>query len=187
MPKPGEILTNPVTGQRIWTMITGSESGGRLFRAEGTFPAGGIAGAEHIHPHQDERIEVLDGTAAVTIAGEELILGPGEVAIVSKGTPHTFRNVGEGDLRALMEFRPAPPSTALFYELLFGLAQEGRMKDGELPGMLDMALIWPLTSEHTVFTKPPAWVLGALGPFAKARKLPAYAATMRGEPVPTST
>ncbi len=86
-----------------------------------------------------------------------------------------------------MEFRPAPPSTALFYELLFGLAQEGRMKGGEQPGMLDMAMIWPLTSEHTVFTKPPAWVLGALGPFAKARKLPSYTATKRGEPLPSST
>ena len=187
MPKPGEIITNPVTGQRIWTMITGSESGGRLFRAEGTFPAGGAAGAEHIHPQQDERIEVLEGTAAVAIAGEETILAAGEAVMVPKGTAHTFRNAGDGDLRALMEFRPAPPATALFYELLFGLAQEGRMKGGEQPGMLDMALIWPLTSEHTVFTKPPPWVLGALGPFVKARKLPRYTATRRGEPAPTST
>jgi mannose-6-phosphate isomerase-like protein (cupin superfamily) len=187
MPKPGEIVTNPVTGQRIWFMITGSESGGRLFRAEGTFPAGGIAGAEHIHPQQDERIEVLEGTAAVTIAGEETILTAGEAVTVPKGTAHTFRNAGGTDLRALMEFRPAPPSTALFYELLFGLAQEGRLKAGEQPGMLDMAMIWPLTSEHTVFTKPPAWVLGALGPFTKARKLPRYTAARRGEPAATST
>ena len=187
MPKPGDIITNPVTGQRMWFMLTGTESGGRLFRAEATFPAGGAAGAEHLHPRQDERFEVLAGTAAFTVAGEERMLETGEAVTVPKGTTHTFRNAGGGTLRALMEFRPAPVSTALFYELLFGLAQEGRVDGKAQPGMLDMALIRPLVSEHTVFTKPPPWVLGALGPFAKSRQLPKCAVARREELAATAT
>jgi hypothetical protein len=61
-------------------------------------------------------------------------------------------------MRVLFEFRPALDSTERFYEIYFGFAQEGRVNAKAMPGLLDIATVWPLVSEHAVLAKPPAWV-----------------------------
>jgi quercetin dioxygenase-like cupin family protein len=174
----GQIIENPVTGQRLSFLICGADSDGQLFRAEGTFRPGGFAGVEHVHPNQDEHFEVLEGKAKFTVEGVERVLGIGDTIEVPAGTSHTFGNAGVDEMRVVFEFRPAPGSTARFYELYFGFAQEGRVDARAMPGMLDIALIWPLVSDHAVLAKPPAWVQHALfrvmGPIARAsgRRLP---------------
>lgn len=180
MAKPGQVIKNPVTGQRLQFLLTAAESGGELFRAEGTFPPGGFAGVEHVHPHQHEQFEVLAGRAAFTVEGAERVLGAGETIEVPAGTSHTFRNAGDDEMRVVFEFRPAPESTERFYELYFAFGQEGRVNEEAMPGLLDIALIWPLVSDHAVLAKPPAWVQNALfralGPLARrARRLPTCA------------
>jgi mannose-6-phosphate isomerase-like protein (cupin superfamily) len=162
MARPGDAIENPVTGQRLTFLVTGADSGGELFRAEGAFPAGGFAGVEHLHPHQHERFEVLAGRAAFSIEGVERVFGTGQTVEVPAGTKHTFRNAGDDEMRVIFEFRPAPASTERFYELYFGFAQEGRVNSNSLPDLLDIALIWPLVSDHAVLAKPPAWVQNAL-------------------------
>jgi mannose-6-phosphate isomerase-like protein (cupin superfamily) len=178
----GDVIENPVTGQHLKFLVCGSDSDGELFRAEGTFPPRGFAGVEHVHPKQDEHFAVLSGQAAFTVKGVERVLGAGETIEVSAGTSHTFRNAGDDEMRVVFEFRPAPESTRHFYELYFGFAQEGRVNAKALPGLLDIALIWPLVSDHAVLATPPAWVqnaiFGVLGPIARAsrRPLPSCAA-----------
>lgn len=113
---------------------------------------------EHIHPHQDEHFEVLAGRAAFQIDGREQVLGAGETIDVPVGTTHTFRNAGDEEMRVLFEFRPALDSTERFYELYFAFAQEGRVNAKAMPGLLDIAIVWPLVSEHAVLAKPPARV-----------------------------
>jgi mannose-6-phosphate isomerase-like protein (cupin superfamily) len=182
MASSGEVIENPVTGQHLTFLVCGADSDGQLFRAEGAFPPGGFAGVEHIHPNQDEHFEVLSGQAAFTVKGAERVLGAGETIEVPAGTSHTFRNAGDDEMRVVFEFRPAPDSTARFYELYFGFAQEGRVNAKAMPGMLDIALIWPLVSDHAVLATPPAWVQNAifriLAPIARAarRRLPRCAA-----------
>ena len=127
MARPGDAIENPVTGQRLTFLVTGADSGGELFRAEGAFPAGGFAGVEHLHPHQHERFEVLAGRAAFSIEGVERVFGTGQTVEVPAGTKHTFRNAGDDEMRVVFEFRPAPASTERFYELYFGFAQERRV------------------------------------------------------------
>lgn len=162
MASTGEVIENPVTGQRLTFLVTCADSGGELFRAEGVFPVGGFAGVEHVHPHQDEHFEVLAGQAAFSIEGLQRVLGAGQTIEVPAGTGHTFRNAGDVEMRVVFEFRPAPESTERFYELYFGFAQEGRVNSEALPDLLDIALIWPLVSDHAVLSKPPAWVQNAL-------------------------
>jgi mannose-6-phosphate isomerase-like protein (cupin superfamily) len=176
--RAGDTIENPVTGQRLTFLVTGADTGGELSRAEGAFPAGSFAGVEHIHPHQDEHFEVLAGQAAFSVDGVERVLGAGQTVDVPGGTKHTFRNAGDDEMRVVAEFRPAPESTERFYELYFGFAQEGRVNSKSLPDLLDIALIWPLVSDHAVLAKPPAWVQNvlfrALLPIARAlrRQLP---------------
>jgi mannose-6-phosphate isomerase-like protein (cupin superfamily) len=52
------------------------------------------ADATPLHEHQHEQEEVwhiVDGEVAVTIGGEEQVLGPGCVAVVPPETPHSVR------------------------------------------------------------------------------------------------
>jgi mannose-6-phosphate isomerase-like protein (cupin superfamily) len=179
MADAGDVIENPATGQRLTFLATARDTAGEVFRAEGAFPPGAFAGVEHIHPHQDEHFEVLAGRAAFQVDGEERVLGAGETIDVPRGTTHTFANAGDEEMRVLFEFRPALDSTDRFYELYFAFAQEGRVDANAMPGLLDIAIAWPLVSEHAVLAKPPAWVqhltFRLLTPVARMlrRRLPA--------------
>ncbi len=94
----GDVIENPMTGQRLVFLVTSAESGGELFAAEGIFPPGGFAGVSHIHPHQDERFEVLAGQAAFDIDGVRQVLDAGNTIEVPRGTKHTFANAGADEM-----------------------------------------------------------------------------------------
>ena len=66
MAHAGDVIENPVTGQRLVFLITSADSDGELFAAEGIFSPGGFAGVPHVHPHQDERFEVRPGMPRLT-------------------------------------------------------------------------------------------------------------------------
>lgn len=162
MAEAGEQIDNPTTGQRLVFITTARDSHGEVCRAEGIFPPGGFAGVEHIHPHQDEHFEVLAGRAAFHVEGQRQVLGAGETIDVPAGTRHTFANAGQDEMRVLAEFRPGLPNTERFYELYFGFAQQGRVNAKAMPGLLDIAAVWKVTSEHAVLARPPAWMQHAL-------------------------
>ena len=186
MADAGDVIENPVTGQRLTFLATARDTAGEVFRAEGAFPPGGFAGVEHIHPHQDEHFEVLAGRAGFHVEGREEVLGAGETIDVPAGTRHTFQNAGTEEMRVLFEFRPALDSTEGFYEFYFGFAQEGRVNAKAMPGLLDIATVWPLVSEHAVLSKPPAWVqhllFRVLAPIARVsgRRMPRCERTRTG-------
>ena len=58
-----------------------------------------------------------------------------------------------------------------FYELYFAFAQQSRVNAKALPGLLDFATVWPVTSEHAVLATPPPVIQHALfrllGPVAR--------------------
>jgi quercetin dioxygenase-like cupin family protein len=162
MAHAGDFIENPVTGQRLVFLVTASDSDGELFAAEGIFPPGGFAGVPHVHPRQDERFEVLAGDAAFDIEGSRRVLGAGNTIDVPRGTKHTFANAGEDEMRVRFEFRPALASTERFYEVYFAFAQQGRVNAKAMPDLLDIATVWPVTSEHAVLATPPAVVQHAL-------------------------
>jgi hypothetical protein len=172
----GKTIRNPVTGQRLTFMSDGNDSD--PFRAEGAFAPGGFAGVEHIHPKQSEHFEVLAGSAEFYVEGKRQVLGAGETIDVPAATSHTFANAGEDEMRVVFEFRPGLECSRRFYELYFGFAQEARVNEKGMPNLLDIATVWPITSEHAVLASPPRWVqhalFKALGPIARLsrRKLP---------------
>jgi quercetin dioxygenase-like cupin family protein len=174
MAHTGDVIENPVTGQRLVFLVTSADSDGELFAAEGIFPPGGFAGVPHVHPHQDECFEVLAGRAAFDIDGGRHVLAAGNTIDVPKGTKHTFANAGEDEMRVRFEFRPALASTDQFYELYFAFAQQGRVNTKAMPGLLDIATVWPVTSEHAVLATPPAIIqhalFRALAPVARIAK-----------------
>jgi mannose-6-phosphate isomerase-like protein (cupin superfamily) len=51
----------------------------------------------HRHPYPEMWI-VRGGTARMTVDGEEVIVGEGDMAFVAANTPHKFTNIGDGRL-----------------------------------------------------------------------------------------
>ncbi len=145
MPRRGETIENPVTGERITFLETAAETGGALARAELTIAPGGFAAAEHVHPHADERFEVRDGALHTRIAGLERPLAKGESLVVPKGTPHVWWNRASGPTRVLVEFRPAT-RMAEFLDAFFALARAGKTGRDGMPNLLRMA---PLAREFS--------------------------------------
>jgi quercetin dioxygenase-like cupin family protein len=140
MARAGEVLDNPVTRERLTFLETAADTGGELLRIELVFAAGGFVAAEHVHPNQDERIEVVSGTPATRVAGRERIAHAGEIVDIPAGTPHRWWNAGDDDVRAIVELRPALRMESLF-EALAVLARDGRLNPRGFPDPLRGALL----------------------------------------------
>lgn len=155
MAKAGDILEHPVTGERIVFRKTAKETGGKLLEAEITMKPHGFVAAEHIHPAQEERFEVLTGNLKFRVNGVESELKAGSTAVVAAGTPHIWWNDGDQEARVRVEVRPALRFDE-FFETFFGLAQDGRVsKKTGLPNLLRMALIMREYRNEICLAKPP--------------------------------
>jgi quercetin dioxygenase-like cupin family protein len=82
----------------------------------------------HLHPMQDERFEVLEGTMRAVVDGEERVHSAGEAFEVPAGTPHQM--AAEGPTRTRWEVRPAL-RTAEFFERLYGDGPDSAREMGE--------------------------------------------------------
>lgn len=83
------------------------------------------AGPLHIHPRQEERIEVLAGELAARLDGHTERRERGEQLAIEAGTPHTLWNAADSDARLLIRFTPALRTEALF-ETAIGLGRKRR-------------------------------------------------------------
>lgn len=80
---------------------------GDLSVMERTLPPGGRRPPPHRHTNCSEAYFVLDGTVAVSIAEQELSVGPQGFVLVPRGTLHTFGNLHEDEARLLVIHAPA--------------------------------------------------------------------------------
>jgi mannose-6-phosphate isomerase-like protein (cupin superfamily) len=76
----------------------------------------------HLHPHQDEHFEVLEGKMHTVIGDVENHYGEGDVFDVPAGTPHQM--AAEGPTRMRWQIRPAL-RTAEFFERLYAALDNG--------------------------------------------------------------
>ena len=105
MAKAGDIIENPLTGERITFLKTTQETNGELLRFEDVLPPGFFL-PEHFHPRQEERHEVLSGTLRGRVGGQEHDYAEGERVVGPAGVPHAWRNSSsEEELRIISEIR----------------------------------------------------------------------------------
>jgi mannose-6-phosphate isomerase-like protein (cupin superfamily) len=69
---------------------------------------------DHIHTHQEERLEVVEGTVRCRVAGREYVLERGRVMVIPAGTPHAVWNDDRRGSRSISEYRPAMNAQAMF-------------------------------------------------------------------------
>ena len=107
MARVGDVIENPVIGDRVTFLEVAADTGGEGLRFEWVVPPG-FSVPEHVHPRQEERHEVLSGTLWSRVGGQERTLREGEWVAGPAGVPHAWRNSSrEEELRLLSELRPA--------------------------------------------------------------------------------
>jgi quercetin dioxygenase-like cupin family protein len=163
----GQTLVNPASGERITIRRTGADTNGELLAIDLQLPAGRrVPGGQHIHPLQEERFEVVQGTMRFRMGRKKVIAGPGEVVVVPPGQKHDFANVGDDQALVRVEVRPALKMEQLF-ETAVGLAEQGRTMLGGIPRPLDLALFTEAFDDEVRAAFPPRWLQRlALAPLA---------------------
>jgi mannose-6-phosphate isomerase-like protein (cupin superfamily) len=161
MIRPGDTLENPVTGEVLKFHRTSAQTRGESVVVETIVRPHGFVAATHVHPHQTERFEVIEGLLGLQIGEEELVARPRDVAVVPPLTPHRFWNAGEHEARFLCEVTPALGFESLI-ETMFALAVQGKTNRRGLPNPLRLAVIAKAHFDTVRLPFPPATVQRAL-------------------------
>jgi quercetin dioxygenase-like cupin family protein len=124
-------LVHPVTGERIVFRRRSRDTAGAVLEVTLYSAPTGFIPSPHLHPGQEERLEISGAPMHVRIGDEERIYQPGEVAVVPPGVPHVVWNSTDQEVTALMQFRPALDTETMF-ETFFGLAKAGKVGRNDL-------------------------------------------------------
>jgi quercetin dioxygenase-like cupin family protein len=126
----GDGLTFTMLGATMRLIASAADTDGRFAVFEQVTPFG-WGPPRHIHASEDEVVYVLDGTYEFSLGDERRTLSAGGCAILPRGVPHGFRNVGSAAGRFLCLVAPgglegyfltvgkcsAPPSPAQLVEM----------------------------------------------------------------------
>ncbi len=157
MIRTGNTLENPVTGERLVFHKTSADTNGEAVVVECIVQPHGAVAAAHVHPHQEERFEVLRGSVGFRVGRQKLVTGPGQRLTVPPGTAHRFWNAGDEVASFVCEIRPALQFEELV-ETMFALAADGKTNRRGMPNPLRLAVI---ANEHFDTVRlpfPPAWM-----------------------------
>jgi len=168
--RAGDVIENPVTGERAVVRVGTEETGGELLVADLYVRPGGAVVGEHVHPNIEERFTVLRGRVGFRLDGRESVAGPGAMLRVPPGMAHDWWNAGDEEAHVVDEISPA----ARFEEAIkhsFGFAQDGKTNSKGLPNLLQLALFAREFEDVMYLTRPPRVVqkvlFGALAPIAR--------------------
>src|SRR5215203_538062 len=158
MAKAGDTLESPLSGARIVFLKTARDTSGELLQLDDVMKGDGRVPIEHVHPHMEERFEILSGTARLSMRGQERDVGAGETVVVPAGTPHVWGNPNEDEVHLILELRPALRMEEWF-ETFFGLQKDGKVnpKSG-LPNALQWAVISREYEDEIYLASPPLLV-----------------------------
>ena len=183
MARAGDVLDNPVTGERMTFLKTGRDTGNRLWQAEFLVPPGGsVPPVAHVHPIE-ERFEILEGEARYAEGGIENSAPAGHSFTTPAGVSHKHPwNTGATPMRYRQTIAFHAPDAVgmhkidVFFETLYGLARDGKVGKDGLPRPLQFAVILDAFRPYAVLAGIPApiertlvGVLAAVGRAAGAR------------------
>jgi mannose-6-phosphate isomerase-like protein (cupin superfamily) len=109
---PGEGRTRHVMSA-TQEVKAGEEAGLSFGMFVSTFPPGEGMPFLHLHRRHEEAFYVLEGELQFKLGDEEIHARPGSAILVPPGTPHCFRNIGDGDVRWLVITGPASGVTMI--------------------------------------------------------------------------
>jgi quercetin dioxygenase-like cupin family protein len=141
MIRAGFETTDPRTRTRTVVVKAAEETAGRGWVLDVHCPVGAPAeNPLHIHTTWVETFEILEGTSAYLLGGEQRVLRKGENVVMPAGVPHVHpRNTGADEMvyRQTNDFGTTSPDTVTevlgALATLHGLAREGRVGKRGLP------------------------------------------------------
>ncbi|MEX1254526.1 MAG: cupin domain-containing protein [Dehalococcoidia bacterium] len=148
MPDASNTTENPVSGERVLWLKTAADTDGELLEWEHTLRPGAHVPRDHIHAVQEERFQVIAGTARVRLGNELRDLNAGESIVIPRGTAHGLYNTTDAEARVRCELLPAK-NTKAFFEITYALAREGKVDKMGVPSIIRLAVILSdLGEEH---------------------------------------
>jgi len=157
MTRAGDTIENPVTGERLVFKKTSAETGGEYVLFECLVKPSGFVAAAHVHPFQEERFQILNGSVMFRIDGEEFATESGDAILVAAGRKHQFWNAGDEEVRFACEVRPALQFEQLI-ETMFALARDGKTNRKGMPNPLRLAVIARAHFDTVRLPFPPVWM-----------------------------
>src|SRR5215208_3141901 len=158
----GESIENPLSGERMTFLKTTADTNGQSLEFEFIAPPGWSV-PEHIHPHQQERTQMISGVLSGRVAGEDFRLLPDEIRVVPSGVVHAWRNPSEEEeARFSVEFSPALKMESGF-ETAWGLARDGKATKAGVPkNPLQLVVLASEHKDEVYLPHPPIAVQKAL-------------------------
>lgn len=178
MSRRGQVLENPVTGERVVMLVDPEAHPEKVLVAHLFVSPGGRVAVAHRHPTITERFHVMRGEVGFLIGEEERVLHAGEAAEVPPGTLHDWWQIGEEEAEVVVDVTPGDR----FVEMVgtfFGLARDGKSDRKGVPRPLQLAVTATAYNDVMVVAKPPPWLqralFGVLAPIGRRRGLqPSY-------------
>jgi quercetin dioxygenase-like cupin family protein len=175
MTHTGQTLHNPVSGERVTFLRTAADTGGELLELELELAADGRVPGAHVHPEQEERFHVLEGTMKFRLGMRTIVAHAGDTVVVPAGRVHKFTNAGDQRARARVEVEPALDMEELLRTSAW-LAEEGNVMRSGMPKPLHLAVfVRRFRREVRAPFPPPAVLHAALAPLAALARRRGYA------------
>jgi mannose-6-phosphate isomerase-like protein (cupin superfamily) len=143
---PEEGRTLCAFGDTIQLKLGAQQTGGSLALGLGIVEPGS-GPPPHLHRNEDELFIIAEGTMSFYVKGEWVDLGPGGVAFLPRGVPHTFRNRSNATVKQWILTTPSG------FETFFGRCSEAFAAAGA--GGPDMGKIMQIAAEHGIEFLPP--------------------------------
>lgn len=144
----GQVITNPITRERITFRSTTQETWGQALVFDCAVAPGGTPLPPHVHTTQEERFDMVSGELAVMCGGETRILTPGQRATFPAGIKHQWWNAGHTMAEFRVEAVPAR-HLELVLEVVSIMSHDGRMNKHGLPkNLVDLANLGRLSDTY---------------------------------------
>jgi quercetin dioxygenase-like cupin family protein len=169
MPKKGQVLVDNFTGDTFEFLETSADTNGERVTIKVTLKSKGQTVDDHIHILQDESFQVISGRLTYFLDGKRHYLNAGEQMTLPKNKAHNHYNTDDKDAEYIQTISPGI-DVDYFLENLFGMINDGKVKNGKLPFLQAMVTGKYLDSPSrlaAIPSGPQNFLINILGPLAR--------------------
>jgi quercetin dioxygenase-like cupin family protein len=175
MPTKGQILADKFTGDSFEFIETAKDTNGERVTIKVTLASKGRTVDDHIHVLQDETFKMISGRMTYFLDGKKHYLNAGEEVTLPKNKAHNHYNTDDGPAVYYQTISPAI-DVDYFLENLFGLINDGKVKNGKLPFLQGMVTIKYLESPSFLANMPRGLQTGLAAVLAPVARMFGYRA-----------